>query len=364
MLIGVPKEIKESEKRVSITPYSVNQIVRAGHQVIVESGAGEGSFFADKQYRAAGAGIVKTADEAWNADMVVKVKEPMESEFKYFKKGKLLFTYLHLASSKKLAEALLSSGITAFAYETVVKDGKLPLLAPMSEIAGKIASLVGFFYLSEPFGGNGVLPSGVPGVLPAKVLVIGAGVVGQNAALVAKGVGADVTIADIDTDKLKTMEEFGLKTIYAHPLAVANAAKLSDLVVGAVLVPGGSAPKIITKEMIMDMKEGSVIVDVAIDQGGCTETSRPTTHLNPVFKTGGVTQYCVTNMPAAYAATATEALSNATYDYIIKIADGWKKSLQDDEGLMAGLNIHDGKITHSEVAKSLNLPYVYLYDII
>jgi len=347
MLIGVPKEIKESEKRVSITPYSVNQIVRAGHQVIVESGAGEGSFFTDKQYRTVGAGIVKTASEAWNADMVVKVKEPMESEFKYFKKDRLLFTYLHLASSKKLAEALLSSGITAFAYETVVKDGKLPLLAPMSEIAGKI----------EPFGGNGVLPSGVPGVLPAKVLVVGAGVVGQNAALVAKGVGADVTIADIDTDKLKTMEEFGLKTIYAHPLAIANVAKLSDLVVGAVLVPGGTAPKVITKEMIMDMKEGSVIVDVAIDQGGCTD-------LNPTFKTGGVTQYCVTNMPAAYATTATEALSNATYGYIIKIANDWKKSLRDDKGLMAGLNIHNGKITHPEVAKSLNLPYVYLYDII
>ncbi len=364
MLIGIPKEIKESEKRVSLTPYSVDQIVRAGHRVIVETGAGVGSFFSDEQYRAAGAEIVKTASQAWDADLIVKVKEPLEPEYRYFSSDKLLFTYLHLASSKKLTEALLDSGITAFAYETVEKDGALPLLAPMSEIAGKMASLVGFFYLAEPFGGDGVLPSGVPGVLPAKVLIIGAGVVGQNAALVAKGVGADVTIADINTDKLKRMEEFGLKTIYAHPLAIANELKSSDLVIGAVLVAGAAAPKVITREMIEDMKSGAVIVDVAIDQGGCTETSHPTTHLNPTFKTGGITQYCVANMPAAYAATATEALSNATYSYVIRLANDWKEAIKEDKAIISGLNIYDGKITNPAVAKSLNMTYVYPNDII
>jgi len=357
MRVGLPKEIKQSEKRVGMTPYSADSVIKAGHQVIVETGAGLGSYFSDDMYKAVGAKIVKTADEAWNADLVVKVKEPIESEFGYFKKDKLLFTYLHLASSRKLATALLSSGMTAFAYETVVRDGTLPLLAPMSEIAGKMASLVGFFYLSEPFGGDGVLPSGAPGVLPAKVLVIGAGVVGQNAALIAKGVGADVTVADIDTDKLKKIEEFGFKTLYAHPLAISEAAKSSDLVVGAVLVPGGSAPKVITKKMISNMKSGAVIVDVAIDQGGCTETSRPTTHLNPIFKTEGVTQYCVTNMPAAYATTATEALSNATYSYIIKLANGWREAVKRDPGLLFGLNTINGKMTNSAVAGALDLHY-------
>ncbi len=364
MLLGVPKEIKESEKRIAMTPYAVDQVIRAGHKVIIETNAGTGSNFTDKMYESVGAKIVKTADIAWGADLVVKVKEPIESEYKYFTKDKLLFTYLHLASSKRLTEALMSSGITAIAYETVVKNGTLPLLAPMSEIAGKMASLVGCFYLSEPFGGNGVLPNGMPGVLPAKVLVIGAGVVGANAALTAKGIGADVTIADIDTDKLKIMEQRGLKTVYAHRLAIADLLKTTDLAIGAVLVPGGAAPMVITKEMIKDMKKDAVIVDVAIDQGGCTETSHPTTHLNPIFKTFGVTQYCVANMPAAYATTATEALSNATCSYAIKIANGWKKAMKDDAGFMDGLNIANGKITNAAVAKSLKLPYVYPNDII
>lgn len=364
MLLGVPKEIKESEKRVAMTPHAVDRTIHAGHQVIVETGAGAGSFFTDKMYESVGAKMVKTAAEVWSADLVVKVKEPIESEYKYFTKDKLLFTYLHLASSKQLTEALMSSGIIAIAYETVAKNGTLPLLAPMSEIAGKMAAIVGCFYLSEPFGGNGVLPNGVPGVPPAKVLVIGAGVVGANAALTAKGIGADVTIADINTDKLKLMEQNGLKTVYAHRLAIADLLKTTDLAIGAVLVPGGIAPKVITKAMIENMKEGSVIVDVAIDQGGCTDTSYPTTHLNPTFKTYGVTQYCVANMPAAYAATATESLSNATYSYAIKIADGWKNAMKSDAGLMSGLNVASGKITNAAVAKSLKLPYVYPNDII
>ena len=364
MIIGLPKELKESEKRVGMTPYATDQVIKAGHQVIVETGAGIGSFFSDEMYEATGAKIVKTANEAWDADLVVKVKEPIESEYKYFAKDKLLFTYLHLASSRKLTDALLSSGIIAIAYETVVRNKALPLLAPMSTIAGKMAALVGCFYLSEPFGGDGILPPGVPGVSPAKILVIGSGVVGANAALIAKGIGADVTIADININKLTAMERMGLKTMYAHPLAIANMLKTVDIAIGAVLIPGGSAPKVITKKMIEGMKDGSVIVDVAIDQGGCTETSRPTTHLNPTFKTGGVTQYCVTNMPAAYAATATKSLSNVTYSYIIKLANGWKKAIEDDKGLRFGLNIANGKITNSAVADSLNLHYTSLKDII
>ena len=364
MLIGCPKEIKPQEFRVGMMPAAVQEAVAAGHEVIVEAGAGLGAGFTDDAYRHAGAGIVDTAEEVFaRADLVVKVKEPQAVERKRLREGQVLFTYLHLAPDPEQTRDLLASGCTAIAYETVTdRSGGLPLLAPMSEVAGRLAPQMGAWTLQKANGGRGVLMGGVPGVAPAKVVVIGGGVVGTHAARIAAGMGADVTVLDRSLPRLRYLDDvFGrqFKNGYASAEKTARHVVDADMVIGAVLIPGAAAPKLVTRAQLSEMKPGAAVVDVAIDQGGCFETSRPTTHQDPIFDVDGIMHYCVANMPGAVARTSTQALGNATLRFLMALANkGWRLASSEDEHLLAGLNVHAGKLTYDAVGKALGLPAV------
>ena len=363
MLIGVPKEIKNHEYRVGITPAGAHALVQHGHEVLVETQAGARVGFSDSEYQTAGARIAPSHREVWEAEMIVKVKELQEPEFRLSKRGQILFAYLHLAPDPKLIEALLSAGTVGIAYETVTDAaGGLPLLAPMSRIAGKLSIQCGAWALQMANGGSGVLLGGVPGVPPARVVVIGAGAVGQNAARVAVGMGADVTVFDFNTAALAHLEEVHdgrVRTCYSEPLAIAEHVAHADLVIGATLTPGKLAPKLITRALLRRMRPGSVFVDVSIDQGGIAETSRPTSHSDPIYVEEGVIHYCVPNMPSAVARTATLALTQATIPYAIKLADkGWRSALQQDAGLRNGLQICVGHVTHSGLAQDAKRPWL------
>lgn len=363
MLVGIPTEIKNNEYRVAITPAGVAELTRRGHEVIVQAGAGEGSAISDRDFKAAGAEIVNTADQVWSdAELLLKVKEPIEAEYSRMRKGQTLFTYLHLAASKPCTDALLSSGTTSIAYETVqTADGALPLLAPMSEVAGRLSAQVGAYHLMRSYGGRGVLMGGVPGVAPAEVVVIGAGTAGYNAARVAAGMGAHVTVFDLNINTLRRVDgEFGgrIETRYSSSLELEEAVKRADLVIGAVLVPGAKAPKLVSNSTVAHMKSGAVLVDIAIDQGGCFEDSRPTTHDEPTFNVHDTVFYCVANMPGAVPRTSTFALTNSTMPYVLKLADkGWQAACAADAALTKGLSTHDGKLLSEAVAKDLDLPY-------
>lgn len=360
-LIGVPKEIKSQEHRVALPPAAAYQLSKHGHKVLVETNAGAGVGFSDDDYLRAGAEIVATHEEIFaRANMIVKVKEPLEPEYKLLRPGQILFTYLHLAASKPLTEALSASGATCIAYETVRVNNRLPLLEPMSEIAGRMSVLVGGYFLAKHTGGKGVLLGGVPGVLPGKVVVIGGGTAGVNAARMATGLGADVTILEVDLERMRFLDITmgSAHTLYSSESSLLDLLPGVDLLIGAVLVPGAKAPKLITREMLRLMKPNSVVVDIAIDQGGCLETSRATTHDNPTFVEEGIVHYCVANMPGAYARTATQALTNVTYRYIEALADyPLTEAFQRAPGLADGLNIHNGKITCQVVADAHNLEY-------
>ena len=361
MKIGCPREIKPQEFRVGMTPNAAREAVAHGHSVVVEAGAGVGSGFDDADYVAAGATILRTAQEVFaEADMIVKVKEPQMSERRLLREGQLLFTYLHLAPDPAQTNDLLASGCTAIAYETVTDaQGGLPLLAPMSEVAGKLAPQVGAWTLQKANGGRGVLLGGVPGVSPAKVVVIGGGVVGTHAARVAAGMGADVTVLDRSLPRMRYLDDvYGgqFKTSYASAGNTADMVAQADLVIGAVLVPGAAAPKLVTRAQLATMKHGAAIVDVAIDQGGCFETSHATTHEDPIYEVEGIMHYCVANMPGAVARTSTIALGNATMPFLLALADkGWKKACADDPHLMNGLNVHAGKLTYAAVGEALGI---------
>jgi len=363
MKIGVPKEIKIHEYRVGMVPAGVLELVRSGHEVLVETGAGSGIGFEDAHYRAAGATIAPHAADIFaSADLVVKVKEPQISECKQLRRGQILFTYLHLAADREQALALVASGATAIAYETVTApDGSLPLLTPMSEVAGRMSVQVGAHCLQKANGGFGVLLGGVPGVAPAKVVVLGGGVSGTHAAEMAVGLGADVTVVDRSVKRLRELSSlYGnrLKTVYSTAHAIEELVRDADLVIGAVLIAGAAAPKLVTEAMVKTMKAGAVLVDIAIDQGGCFETSRPTTHAEPTFVRDGVIHYCVTNMPGAVPRTSTVALTNATLPYVRSLADlGWQHATAKDPGLARGLNVHEGQVTHGAVARALGLEY-------
>ena len=360
MLVGVPKEVKNNEFRVSTTPAGVHALVTAGHTVYVEKNAGLGSAFSDDQYIKAGATILDTADEVWaKSEMIIKVKEPIAEEYHRMRRGQVLFTYLHLAASRECTEALIKSGTTAIAYETVEAGGTLPLLAPMSEVAGRLSVQVGATALQRPNGGRGVLLGGVPGVAPGKVVVLGGGSVGVSAAAMALGLRADVTLLDINLKRLVEIDEMfhgQVKTVASSPYSIEEYCTQADLVVGAVLIPGAAAPKLVTDAMVAKMKPGSVLVDVAIDQGGCFEGSRATTHADPTYKVHNSLYYCVANMPGAVPYTSTMALSNATLRYALALANkGWEKALADDPGFAKGLNVHEGKITYAAVAQAHGL---------
>ncbi len=361
MVIGVPKEIKEQEQRVALLPSAANQLIRRGHSVLVEKNAGIGCGYADEEYAKAGAEIVDTAKEVFaRADMIVKVKEPLEAEFSLLRKGQILFTYLHLAASRELTQALLKSGVTGIAYETIQVNNRLPLLEPMSEIAGRMSVVMGAYFLAKYNGGSGVLLGGVPGVLPGNVVVVGGGTSGVNAMRMAKGLCADVTILDIDVERLRFLDLAmdHLHTLYSNEANLMELMPDCDLLIGAVLLPGAKAPKLITRAMLRKMKRGSVLVDISIDQGGCAETSRPTTHLDPVYVEENVTHYCVANMPAAYARTATQALTNATYRYVELLADlGLDGACQKLPALIGGINTRDGRLTCHAVAEAHGLKY-------
>ena len=364
MVIGVPKEIKEQEFRVAMLPSAAYQLIKRGHQVIVESNAGAGIGFHDEDYRQAGAEVVATHEEVFaRAGLVVKVKEPLPSEYPLLRKDQILFTYLHLAASRPLTEALMTTGATCIAYETVEVNHRLPLLEPMSEIAGRMSVLVGGYYLAKHNGGKGVLLGGVPGVLPGRVVVIGGGTSGVNAARMATGLGADVTILEVDLERMRFLDitMHTAHTLYSSEASLLELLPNVDLLIGAVLVPGARAPKLISREMLRMMKPGSVLVDIAIDQGGCAETARPTTHHDPTFVEEGVIHYCVANMPGAYARTATQALTNVTYRYIETLAEFLPlEAAQRQTGLKGGINIMDGKVTCKAVADAHGLPYTAL----
>lgn len=363
MRVGIPTEIKNNEYRVAITPAGVAELVHRGHEVIIQSGAGEGSAITDADFKRAGAQLINSADKVWaEADLLLKVKEPIEAEYSRLRKGQTLFTYLHLAASKPCTDALLASGTTSIAYETVqTGDGALPLLAPMSEVAGRLAAQVGAYHLMRTHGGRGVLMGGVPGVAPANVVVIGGGMAGDNAAAVAKGMGARVTVFDLNINTLRKIDaEYGgsIETRYSSRLDLEDAVKEADLVIGAVLVPGAKAPKLVTNSTVAHMKAGSVLVDIAIDQGGCFEDSRPTTHDDPTFAVHDTLFYCVANMPGAVPRTSTYALTNATMPYVVKLAErGWKGACQADSSLAKGLSTHEGALLSEQVATDLDLPY-------
>ncbi|MFZ0447323.1 MAG: alanine dehydrogenase [Bacillus sp. (in: firmicutes)] len=363
MIIGVPKEIKNNENRVALTPAGVVSYVQAGHKVLIETNAGIGSGFTNEEYVAAGAVIIEDAGDVWTqADMIMKVKEPLEIEYKYFREGLILFTYLHLAADPELAKELLEKGIIGVAYETVQVGRALPLLAPMSEVAGRMATQIGTHYLQTTYGGKGILLAGVPGVERGKVTIVGGGNVGTNAAKMAIGLGADVTILDINADRLRQLDDiFGnsIQTLMSSPYNIAKCVAESDLVIGAVLIPGAKAPKLVTEEMIKTMKPGSVVVDPAIDQGGSIETSFATTHDNPTFVKHDVVHYCVSNMPGAVARTSTMALTNATVPYGIQIANkGIAKAIIENPALKLGVNTAHGEVTYETVAKDLGYEYV------
>ena len=366
MIIGIPKEIKNNENRVGMTPAGVKELVNHCHTVYVQHTAGEGSGFSDEAYEAAGATILPTIEDVYGiAEMIIKVKEPIEPEYKLIKKNQVLFTYFHFASDRDLTMAMIESGAVCIAYETVVgPKGGLPLLVPMSEVAGRMSVQEGARFLEKPQGGRGVLLGGVPGVKPAKVLVLGGGVVGRNAALMAAGLGADVTITDISLPTLRHLAEVmpaNVKTLYSSRHNIEEELPSTDLVIGSVLIPGAKAPKLVTKEMVSLLRKGSVMVDVAIDQGGCFETSHPTTHSEPVYEVEGVVHYAVANIPGAVPYTSTMALTNATLPYALRLADlGWKQACRKDPGLAEGVNVEDGKVTYEAVAEAWGLPYTAL----
>lgn len=361
MIIGIPKEIKEQEQRVSLLPAAAEQLTRRAHSVLVERNAGVGSGYPDEDYVKAGAEIVDQAKDVFGrADMIVKVKEPLKAEFPLLRRGQILFTYLHLAASKALTEALLKSGVTGVAYETIQIGNKLPLLEPMSEIAGRMSVVMGAYFLAKHNGGSGVLLGGVPGVLPGRVVVIGGGTSGINAARMATGLAADVTILELDVERMRFLDltMANTHTLYSSEANLHELMPTTDLLIGAVLVPGAKAPKLITRTMLKKMKRGSVLVDISIDQGGCAETSRPTTHVDPVYVEEGVTHYCVANMPAAYARTAAQALTNVTYRYIELLADhGLEQACKLHPALAGGINTRDSKLTCRAVAEAHGLKY-------
>ena len=367
MRVGIPTEIKNNEYRVAITPAGVSELVRHGHEVMVQAGAGEGSAIRDPDFKSAGAQIVESADHVWaEADLLLKVKEPIEPEYTKMRKGQVLFTYLHLAASRPCTDALIASGTTSIAYETVQTTGPdnsvaLPLLAPMSEVAGRLSAQVGAYHLMRTRGGRGVLMGGVPGVAPAVVVVIGGGMAGDNAAAVAWGMGAHVTVFDLNVNTLRKIDaEYGgaIETRYSARLELENAVKQADLVIGAVLVPGAKAPKLVTNDTVAQMKPGAVLVDIAIDQGGCFEDSKPTTHDDPTFTVHDSLFYCVANMPGAVPRTSTFALTNATMPYVLKLADrGWRDACKADPALAKGLSTHDGHLLNDQVAQDLGLAY-------
>ena len=357
MQVGIPKEIKVHESRVAITPDGVSELVRAGHEVFIEAGAGLGSAISDSDFTAHGAKILATADEVWNsAELILKVKEPIEVEYARIKLHHTLFTYLHLAASKACTDALITSGCTAFAYETVEKDGQLPLLAPMSEVAGRMATQVGAYSLQKPNGGRGVLLAGVPGVAPGKVVVIGGGVAGLNAAVIAMGMGADVTVLDRSIPRMQEIDSlYGgrIKTLFSAHASIEREVLQADLVIGAVLVHGAKAPKLVSNEMVARMKNGSVLVDIAIDQGGCFEDSKPTTHAEPTFKVHNSIFYCVANMPGAVPVASTYALTNATMPYTLALANFcWESAIPKDPSRAKGLNISSGRVRYQAVAQA------------
>ena len=362
MIIGIPKEIKNNENRVALTPAGAKEMVKRGHTVYVQHSAGENSGFPDSAYETVGAKILPSINDVYQtAEMIVKVKEPIVVEYPLVRKGQLVFTYFHFASDEKLTLAMMDSGSVCLAYETVENpDGTLPLLIPMSEVAGRMSIQEGARFLEKPQGGKGILLGGVPGVKPARVLVLGGGIVGYNAALMAAGMGADVTIADISLPRLRHLEEImpaNVRTLYSSTHNIETELPATDLVIGAVLIPGAKAPHLITKEMLGLMKPGSVLVDVAIDQGGCFETSHPTTHADPVYTVDGIVHYCVANIPGAVPQTSTLALTNATLPYVLELADkGWKEACKEDKTLYPGLNIIEGQIAYPAVAEAFGLP--------
>jgi alanine dehydrogenase len=367
--IGVPKEIKADEYRVALTPAGARELVQHGHDVTIETGAGEGSAFPDSAYESAGARTANV-DEVWGeADLLLKVKEPIRPEYDRLREGLVLFTYLHIAADEPLTRALVESGVAAVAYETVETDaGALPLLAPMSEIAGRLAAQAGAYFLEKPLGGRGLLLGGVPGVAPGRVVVIGGGMVGYNAAVIALGLGANVTILERSLDRMRHLEEIlsgRVSLVMSSSLQIEESVRDADVVIGAVLIPGALAPKLITKDMVRGMKEGAVLADVAIDQGGCAETSRPTTHSEPVYTVDGVTHYCVANMPGAVPITSTKALTNATLPYVEAIADhGLAQAVARDPALARGVNVLDGKVTYEAVADAHGRDYEPLEDVL
>ena len=365
MIVGVPKEVKVHESRVAITPEGVSEFIHAGHEVLIQDGAGIGSSITNEDFEQAGATIGASADIVWkNAELVLKVKEPIDSEYSNLRRKQTLFTYLHLAASKPCTDALMSSGTTAIAYETVEINGALPLLAPMSEVAGRLATQVGAAALQRPHGGRGVLLGGVPGVAPGRVVVIGGGVAGLNAAVIALGMGADVIVFDRSISRLQyldTVYSGRIKTLVASKHAIEREVKIADLVIGAVLVHGAKAPKLVSNSLVAQMKSGSVLVDIAIDQGGCFEDSKPTTHADPTYKVHDSIFYCVANMPGAVPVTSTYALTNATLPYALALANhGWETAMQKDPSLAKGLNVHDGQIFYSAVAEAHGYPSVKL----
>ncbi len=370
MIIGVPAEIKNNEFRVGLTPAGVAEFIAHSHEVVVERGAGEGSSFADEVYVAAGARMLDTPDEVFaQADMIVKVKEPQAVEIERLRPGQILYTYLHLAPDLPQTEGLVKSGAVCFAYETVeLANRQLPLLAPMSEVAGRMAAQVGAAYLQKPNGGRGVLMGGVPGVLPAKVVVLGAGVVGTNAAYIAMGMGADVTVMDVNLERLRYLDEIWgnrIRTLYSSKHNITQIVTEADLVIGAVLLPGAKTPYLVTRDMLPTMKPGAVLVDVSVDQGGCIETTKPTTHADPTYFVDGVLHYGVANMPGAVPNTSTLALTNATLRYGLSIADkGWKQAVLDDPALAKGVNVLDGKIVYKPVAEAHGMDYTPLEELI
>jgi alanine dehydrogenase len=360
MIVGVPKEIKEQEYRVALLPSGAYQLIRRGHAVLVERGAGVGAGYPDAEYESAGAKLVDVHAEVFaRADLIIKVKEPLPGEYPLLRRGQVLFTYLHLAANRSLTDALMKSGATCIAYETIEVNRRLPLLEPMSEIAGRMSVLVGGYFLAKHFGGSGMLLGGVPGVLPGKVVVLGGGAAGVNAARMAQGLGADVTILEVDLERMRFLDItlHTAHTLFSNESHLLDLLPSVDLLIGAVLVPGARAPKLIRREMLRRMRPGSVLVDIAIDQGGCAETSRPTTHHDPVFVEEGVTHYCVANMPGAYARTATQALTNVTYRYLETLADyGVEEACQKNPALLGGINIQNGKVTCRAVAEAHGLP--------
>jgi alanine dehydrogenase len=363
MIIGVPKEVKNNENRVALTPAGTQELVKRGHTVYVQVSAGTGSGFSDDDYSKAGAKMIQEAAEVYqSAEMIIKVKEPIEQEYKLIKKEQLVFTYFHFASYEPLTKAMIDSGAVCLAYETVERvDGSLPLLIPMSEVAGRMAIQEGAKYLEKPLKGRGILLGGVPGVMPAKVLILGGGVVGTNSAKIAAGMGADVTIADVNLNRLRYLDDVmpkNVHTIVSNEYTLREMVKDHDLIIGAVLIPGAKAPKLVTRDMLKTMRPGTVLVDVAVDQGGCIETCTPTTHENPTYIIDDVVHYCVANMPGAVPYTSTLALTNATLPYAIRLANmGWKRACQESTELRNGLNVMFGEVVYKGVAEAFNLPY-------